>query len=68
MPDKLQLVAAKMPPETVEKLDQIRERLQAERPGSIVSRSEALRYAVETSAASTTLGVVDVNEGQDDDV
>ena len=46
MPSDLKVVTVKLPPDALDKLEEIRERLRDEQPGVTVSRSDALRRCI----------------------
>lgn len=45
------LIAVKLPPDALDKLEEIRERLRDEQPGVTVSRSDALRRCIYSLSA-----------------
>ncbi len=52
MPSNLRPFSLKLPPETIRRIELIRERLQAEQPGTIVSRADAVRHAIHSLSSS----------------
>ena len=51
MPSDLTPISAKLSEDALRKLEEIRERLQAERPGVPVSRTDALRHCIYSLSA-----------------
>ncbi len=51
MSSDLKVVTVKLPPDALDKLEEIRERLRDEQPGVTVSRSDALRRCIYSLSA-----------------
>ena len=51
MPADREFIAAKVPKKTARLLEEIRKKLQAERPDTVVSRSDALRHCIHSLSA-----------------
>ncbi len=55
MPSNLRPFSLKLPPETIRQIELIRERLQTEQPGVIVSRADAVRHAIHSLSSSSII-------------
>ncbi len=51
MASELRPFSLKLPPETIQRIEEIRERLQAKQPGMLVSRADAVRAAIHSLSA-----------------
>ncbi len=55
MPSNLRPFSLKLPPEMFRRIEQIRDRLQSEQPGTIVSRADAVRHAIHSLSSSSII-------------
>ena len=53
-------ISAQVTLDTIVVLDAVRAKLQEEHPGRAISRSDALRYCISSTAANTSLGFIAV--------
>ena len=51
MASELRPFSLKLPSETIQRIEEIRDRLQAEQPGMLVSRADAVRAAIHSLSA-----------------
>ncbi len=65
MPSDLRSFSLKLPPETNRRIELIRDRLQAEQPGTIVSRADAVRHAIHSLSSSYILSPLSLDAEAD---
>ncbi len=53
MPSDRKFIAAKVPKKTAQELEKLRKKIQAERPDTVVTTSDALRYAIHHSFSAS---------------
>ena len=57
MPSDRVYISARVPKETAHLLEQIREALQAERPDTLVTKSDALRHCIHSLSGTAAISV-----------
>ncbi len=68
MPSDRVYMSMKVPKETARLLEEIRKRLQVERPDTVVSRSDALRYCIHSLPAAAAMSPLSLDAEADEGI